>query len=122
MVDLPAPLGPTSPTLSPRNTAIDVSRNRMRPPCCLETDSRRITTTHPRAGCEASMGVEEPRLVACPRCPRPHQSHARWRPATAPPARGRDDCPTVTASLSTTGHRRTQLVLFLTLAALLLRG
>jgi hypothetical protein len=42
IVDLPAPFGPTSPTFSPRKTANEASRKRMRPACCLETDSRRI--------------------------------------------------------------------------------
>src|SRR4249920_2350218 len=42
-VDLPAPLGPTNPTFSPRWMAAAASMKRMRGPCCLLTESRRIT-------------------------------------------------------------------------------
>src|ERR1700742_4849135 len=44
MVDLPAPLGPTSPTFSPRWIAAEASTKRICGPCCLEIWSRRITS------------------------------------------------------------------------------
>src|SRR5438270_811946 len=64
MVDLPAPLGPTSPTFSPLKTLIDASRKRICLPCCFETWSSRITrgrrVTWPRAvatGCDSLDGT-----------------------------------------------------------------
>src|SRR6266700_934856 len=43
IVDFPAPFGPTRPTFSPRWMAAAASTKRMRGPCCLLTESRRIT-------------------------------------------------------------------------------
>src|SRR5262245_8849291 len=43
MVVLPDPFGPTRPTFSPRKTLIAASRKRICLPCCLETESSRIT-------------------------------------------------------------------------------
>src|SRR5687767_7378909 len=43
IVDLPAPFGPTRPTFSPRNRLMEASKKRICLPCCLETESRRIT-------------------------------------------------------------------------------
>src|SRR5512140_543869 len=41
-VDLPAPLGPTRPTFSPRCSVAEASRKRIWFPCCLPMASRRI--------------------------------------------------------------------------------
>ena len=43
MVVLPAPLGPTRPTFSPRNTVAEASTNSSCLPCCFEMASMWIT-------------------------------------------------------------------------------
>ena len=64
-VDLPAPLGPTSPTFSPRVIVAEASRKRIWCPCCLAMASRRIK------GAPCSTKLPEVRRLAGPCGPEP---------------------------------------------------